>query len=96
VLPPLFPCGGLDGGVFPVPPEPGALAPPPEPPFAPEVFPPPPPPPADVIELNTEFEPLAPLQLEHLGTPAPPAPTVTGKAVPLVKVNFVPPGNEVL
>jgi hypothetical protein len=27
---------------------------------------------------------------------APPAPTVIGKEVPPVKVNFVPPGNEVL
>ena len=36
------------------------------------------------------------MALEAAGAPAPPAPTVIGKDVPPVNVNFVPPGNEVL
>ena len=52
-------CGGLVGGVFPVPAviEPGA--PPPDPPFPPTLFGllPPPPPPADVIVLKIELDP---------------------------------------
>ena len=69
--PPLFPCGGLKGGVFPDPP--GVLeslpAPPPEPPSLPPLpcdapFPPP----LDVIVEKIEFDPQL---LEE-----PPAPTV--------------------
>jgi len=71
LLPPLLPCGGLTGGVFPEPAEvfgPSLPPPPPEPPGCPFLFPagagvqpePPPPPPADVIVLKTDFDPLFP------------------------------------
>jgi hypothetical protein len=52
-----------------------------------------------VIVENTEFEPETPGALIPAGTfgvPAPPAPTVIGKDVPPVNVNFVPPGKDVL
>ncbi len=84
--PPSFPCGGLTGGVFPVPlstllgdPRP----PPPEPPFplAAQAIPAPlpAPPPADVIVENIEFEPCAPGAQFPGKAPTPPAPTVIGK-----------------
>ena len=99
--PPAFPCGGLTGGVFPDPTAPPELplTPPPDPPdtaLAPgPCRDPPDPPPADVIVENIEFVPFPPL-IHLLEFPAPPAPTVIGKDVPPLKVNFVPPGNEVL
>jgi hypothetical protein len=97
--PPGFPCEGLTGGVFPVPAA-GVAAPeappPPDPPEFPTLngagpagFDPPPPPPALVIVENEEGLP----ELEAL---APPAPTTTGYAVTESKLNFVPPGKDVL
>jgi hypothetical protein len=55
--------------------------PPPEPPLKPltEGPDPPPPPAADVIVEKTEFEPGVPVPVEHV-RPAPPPPTVIGKA----------------
>ena len=87
-VPPLFPCGGLTGGVFPEPAvtgptfEPPPPVPPPDPPDAALAEPlllPPTPPPADVIVLKTEFDPEGPAVAQGpLGPPAPPAPTVIG------------------
>jgi hypothetical protein len=61
----LFPCGGLTGGVFPVPPAlefpPNAPAPPPpDPPGAPAIRILLPPPPPDVIVENIEGFPFVP------------------------------------
>ena len=82
MLPPLFPCGGLVGGEFPVPPVPHIfdLAPPPEPPGLPGYCgppgTPPPPQPVDVIPAGPG------LKLDGLPSffpPAfPPAPITTG------------------
>jgi hypothetical protein len=58
-------------------------APPPEPPSLAAqalLLLPPPPPPADVIVENTELDPVVP-SLEGFDPPAPPPPTVIGKAV---------------
>jgi hypothetical protein len=85
-LPPFCPCGGVTGGVFPVPvvpqPEPpDTLPPPPEPPGLPLVVLPPAPPPADVIvddPVKTEFEPFVLFAQVELVDPFPPPPTVTG------------------
>jgi hypothetical protein len=91
-----FPCGGLTGGVFPVPPGLGGLPlppapPPPEPPddpFStvgpPHPPPPPPPPPAEVIDENIDGFPDTPKALGTDGDvvpPAPPPPTVIGYGV---------------
>ena len=80
-----MPCGGLTGGVFPVPPGLVAPPPPPDPPGPPawlgSLLFPPRPPPADVIVEKIEFAPLV--------LSAPPPPTVIGKAV-AVTVNAVP------
>jgi hypothetical protein len=92
----LLPCDGEVDGVLPLPPVPEALlfpvpgeAPPPEPPFTPfvavgKLLVAPPPPPADVLALNTEFEPLVPFTPPTV-EPVPPAPTVTVNAVPIAK-----------
>ena len=92
-VPPLLPCGGLTGGVFPVPAGDVAagLGPPPEDPPPPEppgrpptctgLQPPAPPPAVDVIVEKTELDPGLPLSEPlsgGLGLIAPPAPTVTG------------------
>ena len=81
LLPPALPCGGLTGGVLPLPPDLAVCVPPPPPPPEPPAAPqvpepqplPPPPPPADVIVPNTESVPELPVVL---GGPDPPAPTV--------------------
>jgi hypothetical protein len=82
-FPPLLPCGGLTGGVFPKPPhlspEPKLPpAPEPEPPFVPVVSLPAPPPPADDIVENIDTEPGLG---DDVGDEAPPAPTVIGYVV---------------
>ena len=65
--PPLVPCAGVVGGVFPLPPDLAPLdavpsPPPPDPPGKPVrlpgVCPPPKPPPADVIVEKVELDPL--------------------------------------
>ena len=87
----MFPCDGVTGGVFPLPP--GLVVdvsdppPPPLPPSTPPVVPPPPPPPADVIVLKIEEEPAAPF--EPAGVKAVhPAPTVIGKPAAVTVILF--------
>jgi hypothetical protein len=71
--PPLFPCGGDTGGVFPEPPAAPVCAvnkpppPPPEPPGAPVItaappspYAPPPPPPVEVIDEKIDGVPFPP------------------------------------
>ena len=88
--PPALPCGGLTGGVFPAPPvcvvEFPLPPPAPEPPdpFEPVVVTSEAPPPADVMLEKVETEPAEPpIDESGLGVdpPAPPDPTVIGKAV---------------
>ena len=86
-FPPVLPCGGLVGGVFPVPPDILAAPPPPDPPGTDdppgEALELPPPPPADVIvdePAKTELLPGFPFGPSGEVDPeaAPPPPTVTG------------------
>jgi hypothetical protein len=91
----LFPCAGVTGGVFPLPPDlvvdNADPPPPPLPPSIPFCVPPPPPPPAEVIVLKIELEPAAPF--EPVGVKAvPPAPTVIGKPAAVTVILF--PGVE--
>ena len=95
LVPPEFPCDGLVGGLFPVPPV--GLSPPPPPPEPPEpaatptgVAEPPLPPPVEVIG-DGEFSKIESVP-ETLTAPPPPTVTVIELAG---IVNFVPPGKEV-
>jgi hypothetical protein len=81
-VPPEFPCGGLTGGLFPVPAANVQEPPPPDPPLPAEklVQAAPLPPPVDVIVEKTELLPELPAVAQFAGA-APPPPTVIGYVV---------------